>query len=124
MVRLMKPIRAEFRQRLILLRDGATITKKARGTAGDLLRQWASLWTYVDMEGADPTNNSAESAIRKAVLWRKGSFGVQSESGCRFVERLLTLVGTARKRSIDLLEWLTQALQADLEGQPVPSFEG
>jgi len=124
LIRLMKPIRAEFRQRLIRLRDGATIIKKARGTAKDILRQWDSLWTYVDMEGANPTNNAAESAIRKAVLWRKGSFGAQSESGCRFVERLLTLVGTARKRSIDLLDWLTRAIQADLEGQPAPSFEG
>jgi len=123
LIRLMKPIRAEFRQRLIRLRDGATIIKKARGTAKDLLRQWDNLWIYVDMEGANPTNNEAESAIRKAVLWRKGSFGAQSESGCRFVERLLTLVGTARKRSIDLLDWLTRAIQADLEGQPAPSFE-
>ena len=123
LIHLMKPIRVEFRQRLTLLRDGATITKKARGTAKDLLRQWESLWTYVDMENVDPTNNAAESAIRKAVLWRKGSFGAQSESGCRFVERLLTLVGTARKRSIDLLDWLTRAIQADLEGQPAPSFE-
>ena len=124
LIRLMKPVRAEFRQRLIRLRDGATIIKKARGTAKDLLRQWDNLWIYVDMEGADPTNNAAESAIRKAVLWRKGSFGAQSESGCRFVERLLTLVGTARKRSIDLLDWLTRAIQADLEGQPTPAFEG
>lgn len=124
LIRLMKPIRVEFRQRLTLLRDGAMIIKKARGTAKDLLRQWENLWTYVDMEGADPTNNAAESAIRKAVLWRKGSFGAQSESGCRFVERLLTLVGTARKRSIDLLDWLTRAIKADLEGQPTPSFEG
>ena len=124
LIRLMKPIRVEFRQRLTLLRDGAMIIKKARGTAKDLLRQWENLWTYVDMEGADPTNSAAESAIRKAVLWRKGSFGAQSESGCRFVERLLTLVGTARKRSIDLLDWLTRAIKADLEGQPTPSFEG
>ena len=123
LIRLMKPIRVEFRQRLTLLRDGSTITKKARGTAKDLLRQWDSLWTYVDMEGPNPTNNAAESSIRKAVLWRKGSFGAQSESGCRFVERLLTLVGTARKRSIDLLDWLTRAIQADLEGKPAPSFE-
>jgi hypothetical protein len=47
-----------------LLRDGFTITKKARGTAKDLLRQWDSLWTYVDMENSDPTNNAAESAIQ------------------------------------------------------------
>ena len=79
LIRLMKPIRVEFRQRLTLLRDGSTITKKAQGTPRGLLRQWDSLWTYVDMEGPNPTNNAAESSIRKAVLWRKGSFGTQSE---------------------------------------------
>ena len=123
LIRMMKPIRTEFRKRLTVLRDEATITKKARGTVKDLLRQWQNLWTYVDMEGADPTNNAAESAIRKAVLWRKRSFGAQSESGCRFVERMLTLVGTARKRSIDLRDWLTRAIQTDLEGHPIPSFQ-
>lgn len=123
LIRLMKPIRKEFYDRLTVLSKGINITKKARGTAVDILRQWESMWTYVDKEGVLPTNNNAESGIRKAVLWRKGSFGAQSESGCRFVERLLTLVGTARKRSIDLLEWLTQSVQADLEGRPAPPFQ-
>jgi hypothetical protein len=30
------------------------------------------------------------------VLWRKGSFGTQSEEGSRFVERMLTTVATLR----------------------------
>ena len=38
-----------------------------------------------------PTNNKAERSIRKAVLWRKVSLGVDSEEGARFVERMLTL---------------------------------
>lgn len=67
-------------------------------------------------------DNEAERAIRKAVLWRKGSFGAQSEAGCRFVERSLTLAGTARRRGINLLEWLTRAVQANLEGLPAPAF--
>jgi transposase len=40
-----KPIQDEIRKRLELLRDGTHTTKKARGTAKDLLRQWDSLWT-------------------------------------------------------------------------------
>ena len=122
LIRAMKPIQAEIRKRLQRLRDGVGTTKKARGTAGDLLRQWEALWTYVETEGVVPTNNEAERAIRKAVIWRKGSFGAESDEGCRFVERMLTLVGTAAKRSIDLLDWLTQAVQANIEGRTNPKF--
>jgi transposase len=119
----MKPIQADIRQRLEALRDGPGTTKKARGTAKDLLRQWDSLWTYVHHDGAEPTNNEAERSIRKAVLWRKVSLGVDSEDGARFAERMLTLAGTARRRGINLLEWLTRALQANLEGRSAPDFQ-
>ena len=53
------------------------------------------------VDGVVPTNNEAESALRKAVLWRKGSFGINSDTGGRFVERILTLAGhypSARRR--------------------------
>ena len=140
----MAPIQAEIRQRLESLRDGPDTTKKARGTAKDLLRQWTSLWSYVHRDGAVPTNNEAERSIRKAVLWQrfhlrafgagvwpsgpydrwKVSLGVDSEDGACFVERMLTLAGTARRRGINLLDWLTRALQAKLEDQPAPAFRG
>ncbi len=68
LIRMMRPIQMEIRNRLEALRDCPGTTKKARGTAKDLLRQWDSLWTYVHTEGAVPTNNEAESSIRKAVL--------------------------------------------------------
>ena len=74
--------------------------------------------------GAVPTNNEAERSIRKAVLWRKVSLGVDSQEGARFVERMLTLAGTAHRRGINLLDWLTRALQAKLEDQPAPAFRG
>lgn len=107
----------------IVTDDGPDSTRKARGTAKGLLRQWNSLWTYVYREGAVPTNNEAERSIRKAVLWRKVCLGVDSEEGARFVERMLTLAGTARKRGVHLLNWLTAAIQARLQGLPAPVFQ-
>lgn len=67
-------------------------------------------------------DNEAELALRKAVLWRRGCIGVNSEEGARFVERILSLAGTARRRGLDLLAWLTRALQADLDGLPAPAL--
>ena len=123
LIRWMKPIQADIRRRLETLRDGPDTTKKARGTAKDILRQWDSLWVYIHHDGAVPTNNEAERSIRKAVLWRKVSLGVDSEDGARFAERMLTLAGTARRRGIDLLAWLTRALQAKLEERSPPAFQ-
>ena len=122
LIQRMAPIQKEIRLRLMVLRDHPATQQKARGIAKDLLRQWESLWTYVHHEGAVPTNNEAERALRKAVLWRKGSFGVNSLQGAEFVERILTLAGTTHRRGLDLLNWLTRAIQADLDGNPAPSL--
>ena len=61
LIRLMKPIRAEFRQRLILLRDGSTITKKARGTARISCGNGTACGPAVDMEETNPTDDPAGS---------------------------------------------------------------
>jgi transposase len=122
LIRQMKPIQAEMHARMIRLRDGTDTSKKARGTAKELLNQWDQLWTYVRLDGAVPTNNEAERAIRKAVLLRKGSFGVGSEAGRLFIERILTLVGTAKRRGIPILDWLTRAMQAAFNGESAPAL--
>jgi transposase len=63
----------------------------------------------VRVEGVERTNNSAEGAVRHAVLWRKTSFGTQSRKGSSFVERILTTVATLRIQGCNLLEYLTAA---------------
>ena len=69
----------------------------------------AALWTFVRIEGVEPTNNDAERALRRAVLWRRKSFGTQSAAGSRFVERILTVVTTLRQQGRDVVEYLTAA---------------
>ena len=105
----------------MLFRDNPAVHQKARGLAKDLLRQWEAFWTYLVVDGVVPRNNEAESALRKAVLWRKGSFGINSDTGGRFVERILTLAGTTHRRGVDLLDWLTRAIQAKLDGVLPPT---
>ena len=92
--------------------------KKFAGMARDLLRQWSSLWVFTTTDGVEPTNNAAEQAVRKLVLWRKSSFGANSDAGCCFVERIISVVGTAKRRGIDALEWLTGAVQNQIAGMP------
>ncbi len=46
------------------------------------------------------------------MLWRKKSFGTQSEAGSRFVDRILTVVTSLRQQGRDVLEYLTAACGA------------
>ncbi len=82
--------------------------RKARARGKHLDKHFWSLWTFTVEPQADPTNNAAERALRKAVLWRKTSGGTRSNAGARFVERIITIGGTARRRHIPLFDWLTR----------------
>jgi transposase len=103
-------------------RDFQSMLKLASDRAFHLWHQFER--NEISRDGAVPSNDHAERSIRKAVLWRKVSLGADSEGGCRFVERMLTVAGTARKRGVDLLDWLARALQAKIHQLPAPSFRG
>jgi transposase len=85
----------------------------------ELLKQWECLWTFVRVSGVEPTNNAGERAVRPGVLWRKNSFGHQSQSGRGFVERMLTVVGSLKLQGRGVLEYLEGAIRAWQEqGEP------
>ena len=54
------------------------------------------------------------------MLWRKRSFGSQSERGERFAERIMTAVRTARKQGKDVLDFLVRSVTAHVNGTPPP----
>jgi len=84
----------------------------------DLVPRWDALWTFLDVEGIEPTNNAAERALRPAVLWRKGCFGTQSEAGSRFVARMLTVSTTCPQHARPLFPYLVDAVTAYWANQP------
>jgi len=92
------------------------------GSCADILDHAAALWTFVDRDGVDPTNNHAERELRSFVLWRKRSFGTQSERGNLFAERLMTVAHTARKQRRHVLTFLTSCCQAWLDDSAPPSL--
>lgn len=114
----MQPIRT--RVEAVLLRG--YFDARVRGFCTDLWEHRARLWVFVDGEGVDPTNNAAERALRHAVIWRKLSFGTQSASGSRFVERMLSVIETCRQQKRDVFAWMVDAVQAHLADQPAPSL--
>jgi transposase len=94
---------------------------RTAATCRELLSGETHLWTFVRVEGVEPTNNHAERALRHGVIYRKLSGGTDSEPGSRFVERMLSVVATCRQQDINVLDYLTRCYQAHLDGRPVPS---
>jgi transposase len=95
---------------------------KAAGLCRELMKWWRALWTFARVERVEPTNNVSERALRPAVLWRKGSFGSDSEAGSRFAERLLTAAATCQQQGRRLLNFLVAASEAALWGSSPPSL--
>lgn len=94
-----------------------------RTRATRILAVWDHLFTFLEHEGVEPTNNIAERAIRPAVQWRKICFGSQSDSGERFTERLLSVVRTCQMNGANAFEVLVKIIDSASSKAPsLPSL--
>mgnify|MGYP001563880751 CR=1 FL=1 len=101
-----------------LLTAGCTCGhRKTEGMCREILKLAPAMWTFVRVEGVSPTNNSTERSVRRGVLWRKISFGTHSKAGSRFVERMLTVTCTLRQQGRNVLDYVTDAVEASMRGE-------
>jgi transposase len=127
-VAVVQPIRDTVHQLLMqgaayaLAPNEKTLLTKTVRTCQQLLKVESALWTFVATEGVEPTNKAAERSLRPVVLWRKNSFGSQSEAGSLFVARMLTVVTSLRCQNRSVLEYLVQACRASRQGELPPSL--
>jgi transposase len=105
-----------------LLAQGADSREGLSGQCRRIFNQRQYLWTFARDERVEPTNNAAERVVRQAVLWRKGSFGTQSERGARYVERILTVCATCRLQGRSIVDYLRDACRCYVDGIPAPSL--
>jgi len=96
----MAPVRAKIRR--VLRKAVVCAWGKTAGMAAEILKLEQALFTFVDVEGVEPTNNAAERRVRPAVIYRKLSF--------------------LRQQNRNVLEYLTTAYAAHLAGAPAPSL--
>lgn len=82
----------------------------------------AHFFTFVHDDGVEPTNNSAERALRTAVQWRKIMFGNRSAEGELAVARLLTVTRTCQLQQLNVLAYLTAAIRCHRRRQAVASL--
>jgi transposase len=116
----LEPVREMVRE---WLEEGTRCRDRKTATfCQNLLDLEPALWTFLYRKGVEPTNNHGERIVRTAVLWRKNSFGCQSQAGCRFVERILTAVQTLRMQQRPVFAYLAEAIAAHRTGSPIPQL--
>ena len=96
--------------------------KDVRNLALVLLKHFEKFFAFLRNQGVEPTNNSAERALRCAVQWRKVSFGCRSAQGEIAVARLLTVTRTCRMQNREPLDYLGTAIRSHRNVQAVPSL--
>jgi transposase len=123
-----RPIRQAFEARLQQVvelgyqRGERTPWAKTVRTCQQILQLADGLWTFLEIEGIEPTNNAAERALRQSVIQRKISHGVQSTKGAICRSRLLTVTTTLRQQGRDVWQFLEQAWIAHHRGGVMPSL--
>jgi len=116
----MAPVKKQVRE--VLDKAIAAGIAQVSGACADVVEHEPALWTFADVDGVEPTNNHAEREIRAFVLWRKRSFGTQSERGNVFAANMMTVGHTARKQKRNVLAVLVECCKAQRHGARAPSL--
>ena len=114
----MAPLALELLE--VLARGARCRDRKTARFCKRLREVYPALWAFAALPGIEPTNNHVERVQRRAVLWRRRSFGCHSAQGCRFVERILTVVQSLRLQERSVVPFLYEAIVAHRWGRNGP----
>ena len=81
-----------------------------------------SLFVFAHHDGVAPTNNAAEQALRKSVIFRKLSFGTEAKTGSRNLAVIHSITETCRRLGRNPLDYFRLAIQAAFNKQPPPKL--
>jgi len=96
--------------------------RAVRNLARALFEHNQRLFTFLEHEGVEPTNNSVERALRTGVQWRKICFGCRSTNGELATARLLTVAETCDLQRLNILAYLSAAIVCHRHRQPAASL--
>ena len=96
--------------------------REVRNLANALFEHNERLFTFLEQEGVEPTNNSAERALRTGVQWRKICFGNRSAKGELATARLLTVAETCDLQRLNILAYLSAAITCHRRRQQATSL--
>lgn len=96
--------------------------REVRNMATAMFIHFERLFTFLEEEGVEPTNNVAERILRTAVQWRKISFGNRSRTGEIATARLLTVAQSCKRQQRHVLNYLTDAVLCHRRQAVAPSL--
>lgn len=70
--------------------------------------------------GVSPTNNATEQSLRKVVIFRKLSFGTESDTGSETLPVVMPVLETCRRPGRHALDWSTAAVTSTQQNRPIP----
>ncbi len=120
----------EFQRRLETAREGVLqagkqdvpASRHAQAMAKRLQTHGNAYFTFVTTPGVEPTNNSAEQAIRFVVIDRHVTQGTRSEGGRRWSERIWTVIATCTQQGRSVFDYLHAAVKAYFGDGCVPAL--
>lgn len=95
-------------------------TREAQNMKKRFVKHGEYYFTFITTPDIDPTNNVAEHAIRFVTIDRLITQGVRGEWGRIFLERLWSITRTCKKRGLDVLQYLEEAVLAFWNGTTPP----
>jgi len=96
--------------------------REVRNLATALFEHDGRLFTFLELEAVEPTNNSAERALRTGVQWRKICFGNRSANGELATARLLTVAETCDLQRLNILAYFSAAIACHRSRQQAASL--
>lgn len=100
--------------RLSALHDGVYWDHDCVRLAKRLAKYRFELFTFLERDNVDATNNHGERTIRPAVQMRKNYYGNRSLRGAEVQAELMTIFRTLEMRGVDPLEYLESSLREHL----------
>jgi hypothetical protein len=76
-----------------------------------ILKYYDDIFLFLHDLEVPPTNNSSEQAIRKLVIHRKRSNGSRSDKGALGMSRIMSVIETCKKRSLNIVEKIYNTFQ-------------
>ncbi len=109
------------RKRILrVARTAVPLTKEAMNIAKRFKRHGKAYFQFITTPGLDPTNNTAERALRFIVKYRHISQGTRSINGRNACERIWSVLATCRQQGKSFFDFLRQALTAHMNGTAPP----
>lgn len=112
----------KIRHRILVLADRPDLPRQSARLAKRIGKHDMALFRFLFDPAVEPTNNTAERAIRHSVLDQRLTQGSRSDKGRRWTERIFTVLDTCRKQNRSAWKFIQAALSAHYFHTPMPSL--